>query len=182
MACISKLTEAIAYDCDSGAVGFLNALIINKSDIASFTVASGGVTALTLATGAKAYKIDTVKRSLVMSESLKINEGAPNALSHQATIVYTGNKHAGPTSRFIDAVTNGSFVIITNPIVYARGSYAPSVFGLYYGLSATSIERSSHDNGTWATVTLETPENVIGEDNLTMAQTLYDALYKAAVG
>ena len=180
MACISKLTEAIAYDCDSGAVGFLDALIINKSDIASFTVESGGVSALALAAGARAYKIDTVKRSLVVSESIKINEGAPNAMSHRATIVYTGNKHTGPTSRFIDAVTNGRFVIITNPIVYARGSYAPSVFGLYYGLSATSMERSSHDNGGWATVTLETPENVIGEDNLTMAQTVYDALYAAA--
>lgn len=182
MACITKLTEAIAYDCDSGAVGFLNALIINKSDIASFTVANGDVSVLTLAEGAKAYKIDTVKRSLVVSESIKINEGAPNALSHQATIVYTGNKHTGPAARFIGAVTNGSFVIITDPIVYSRGSYAPSVFGLYYGLSATSIERSSHDNGSWATVTMATPENVIGEDSLTMAQTLYDALYAAAEG
>lgn len=182
MACISKLTEAITYDCDSGAVGFLNALIINKSDITSFTVVDGGVTALTLAAGAKACKIDTVKRSLVMSESIKINEGAPNAMSHQATIVYTGNKHTGPATRFIDAATNGSFVIITNPIVYARGSYAPSVFGLYYGLSTTSIERSSHDNGSWATVTMATPENVIGEDNLTMDQSVYDALYNAAVG
>ena len=180
MACISKLTEAITYDCDSGAVGLLDALIINKSDIASFTVVGGGVTALTLAAGARAYKIDTVKRSLVVSESIKINEGAPNAISHQATIVYTGNKHTGPASRFIDAVTNGSFVIITNPIVYARGSYAPSVFGLYYGLSTTSIERSSHDNGSWATVTMATPEDVIGEDTLTMAQTVYDALYAAA--
>lgn len=182
MACITKLAEAIAYDCDSGAAGFLNALIINKSDITGFAVDSGGVTKLTLANGAKACKIDTVKRSLVVSESIKINDGAPNAMSHQATIVYTGNKHTGPAARFIDAVTNGSFVIITNPIVYARGSYAPSVFGLYYGLSTTSIERSSHDNGSWATVTMATPENVIGEDNLTMAQTLYDALYADAVG
>lgn len=180
MACITKLTEAIAYDCDSGAVGFLNALIINKSDIESFKVESGAVTELTFAAGAKAYKIDTVKRSLVMSESIKINEGAPNALSHQATIVYTGNKHTGPTYRFINAATNGSFVIITNPVVYSRGSSAPSVFGLYYGLFTTSIERSSHDNGSWATVTMATPENVIGEDSLTMSQKLYDTLYKAA--
>ena len=180
MACITKITEAIAYDCDSGSTGFLNALIINRGDIVSFTVESGGVTALTLVAGANAYKIDTVKRSLVVTESIKINEGAPNAMSHQATIVYTGNKHTGPTSRFIDAATNGSFVIITNPIVYARGSYAPSIFGLYYGMSTTSIERSSHDNGGWATVTMATPENVIGEDNLTVAQTVYDALYTAA--
>ena len=50
MACISKLANAIAYDCDSGATGLVSALIINKADIASFTVTAGGtVSALTLA-------------------------------------------------------------------------------------------------------------------------------------
>ena len=40
MACISKLATAIAYDCDSGATGIKRAVIINKADIASFTVDS----------------------------------------------------------------------------------------------------------------------------------------------
>jgi hypothetical protein len=182
MACISKLANAITYNCDSGATGFLSALIINKSDIASFTVDStaGVVSSIALVPGAKAYRIDTVKRSLVMSESIKINEGAPNALSHQATIVYTELRPGKTATSVISAVTNGSFVILTNPIVYSRGSNTPSVWGLYYGLSTTSIERSSHDNGGWATVTMETPENVIGEDVLTMPQTVYDDLYAAA--
>ena len=180
MACITKLTEAISYNCDSGATGFLNALIINKADIASYVVEAGGVSALTLVPGAKAYKIDTVKRSLVITESIKINDGAPNALSHQATITYTREKHNGPTTRFIMAATNGSFVIVTNPVSYSPGSYAPSVFGLYYGLSTTAIDRSSHENGYWATVTMATPENVIGEDDITMAKSVYDALYAAA--
>ena len=183
MACITKLASAITYNCDSGATGFLSALIINKSDIVSFTVdpANGVVSAITLAPGAKAYKIDTVKRSLVVSESIKINEGAPNAMSHQATIVYTELRPGKTSTGVISAATNGSFVILTNPIVYARGTNTPSVWGLYYGLSTTSIERSSHDNGGWATVTMETPENVIGEDVLTMPQAEYDALYAAAV-
>ena len=38
MACISKLASAIAYDCDTGATGLVSAIIINKADIASFTV------------------------------------------------------------------------------------------------------------------------------------------------
>lgn len=183
MACISKLASAITYNCDSGATGFLSALIINKSDIASFTVnaADGVVSAITLASGAKAHKIDTVKRSLVMSESIKINEGAPNAMSHQATIVYTELRPGKTSTGVINAATNGSFVILTNPIIYSRGANAPSVWGLYYGLSTTSIERSSHDNGGWATVTMGTPENVIGEDTLTMPQAEYDALYATAV-
>ena len=75
------------------------------------------------------------------------------------------------------ALSNGSFVVLAK---HAEGSQA--VYGLYYGLSATSSERSSHDNGNWATYTLETPENVIGEDNLYVGRTTYDNLYAAAVG
>lgn len=182
MACITKIASAITYNCDSGATGFLSALIINKADIAGFTVdvANGVVSALTLVPGAKAYKVATVRRSLVMSESIKINEGAPNAMSHQATIVYTELRPGKSSTGIINAATNGSFVILTDPIVYSRGSNTPSVWGLYYGLSTTSIERSSHDNGGWATVTMATPENVIGEDTLTMPQVIYDALYEAA--
>lgn len=178
MACISKLTRAITYDCDSGATGLVSALIINKADIASFTVdTSGSVSAFTLASGAKAYKIDTVKRSLVMSSALKVNEGAPNAFTHTATL--TDMTRATSTYHFVisSAVSNGSFVIIYRPV----GGTQAVVNGLYYGMVATAFDRNSHDNGAWSTITLETPENVIGEDNLSMATSAYEALYAAAV-
>ena len=179
MACISKLANAIAYDCDSGATGLVSALIINKADIASFTVdATGAVTVLTLASGAKAYKIDTVKRSLVMSTALKVNEGAPNAFTHTATITDMTRATSGTYFNICSSMSNGSFVIISRP---AGGTQAV-VNGLYYGMSATAFDRNSHDNGAWSTITLETPENVIGEDNLSMATSTYNALYEAAVG
>ena len=179
MACISKLANAIAYDCDSGATGLVSALIINKADIASFTMAGGGgaVSALTLAAGARAYKIDTVKRSTTISTSLKINEGAPNAYTHTVNLTVMDAISSGAYISLSLALSNGSFVVLAK---HAGGSGA--VYGLYYGLSATSAERSSHDNGGWATYTLETPENVIGEDNLYMGLVAYDALYAAAVG
>lgn len=179
MACISKLASAIAYDCYTGATGLISAIAINKADIASFTVdrASGTVTALTLVPGAKAYKIDTVKRSLVISEALKVNDGAPNAQSHSASITITSA--ATSVLRAIRAaITNGSFVILAErPGV--EGAY---VYGLYYGLSATAMDYSSHDNGGWTTVTLETPENVIGEDSLLAVLSVYETLQAAAVG
>lgn len=179
MACISKLANAIAYDCDSGATGLVSALIINKADIASFTVDSSNmlVTGVTLASGAKAYKIDTVKRSLVLSSALKVNDGAPNAYSHSATVVFTEVLTNNGRSS-MSAFTNGSFVVI------AKGPTAapPRVYGLYYGMPATAVENNSHENGNWTTVTLETPENVIGEDVLAMPDVNYNALYAAAVG
>lgn len=178
MACITKLANAIAYDCDTGATGLVSALIINKADIASFTVdgANSAVTAITLASGAKVLRIDTVKRSLVVSSTLKINEGAPNAYTHSASLVIT--RKADSSGRAIQAaLTNGSFVVLAaRPGV--AGAY---VYGLYYGLSATASESSSHDNGGWTTATLETPENVIGEDNILALDTVYDALYAVSL-
>ena len=177
MACITKLANAIAYDCDTGATGLVSAIIINKADIASYVVdsANNAVTAITLASGARAYRIDTVKRSLVVSSTLKVNEGAPNAYAHSASLTVT--RPADSSYRAIRAaLTNGSFVVLAaRPGV--AGAY---VYGLYYGLSATASESSSHDNGGWTTATLETPENVIGEDNILAIATVYDALYAAA--
>lgn len=179
MACISKLASAIAYDCDSGATGLVSAIIINKADIASFTLNSNatGVSALTIAPGAKAYKIDTVKRSLVMSTALKVNDGAPNASTHSASLTYTQSIDTLGTS-IMNSFANGSFVIIAKP----AGLNAVRVYGLYYGLSATAVDNNSHENGGWVTVTLETPENVIGEDALIMSDAYYNTLYGAAVG
>ena len=178
MACITKLANAIAYDCDTGATGLVSALIINKADIASFThdTANTRLTAITLSTGAKAYKIDTVKRSLVLSETLKVNDSAPNAYSHSASIVLTAAP-SGALRALRTAITNGSFVILAQ-----RAGGPAAVYGLYYGMSAVSSDYSSHDNGGWTTVTLETPENVIGEDTILVESDVYNALYAAAVG
>ena len=178
MACITKLASAVAYDCDTGATGLVSALIINKADIASSSVSEAGfVSGVTLVPGAKAYKVDTVKRSLVMSVSLKVNDGAPNAYTHTATIVDTGDREGNSGRNKARAFTNGSFVIITKPV----GKEYGAVFGLYYGMSATSSDFSTHDNGGWTTTVLSTPENVIGEDSLVMIGADYEALYAAAL-
>ena len=179
MACISKLAFAIAYDCDSGATGLVSAIIINKADIASFTVSGGGtVTGLTLVPGAKAYKIDTVKRSLVLSTALKVNDGAPNAFTHTATLTDMTPATSGTHFNIGSSMSNGSFVIISRPV----GGTTATVLGLYYGMSATAFDQNSHENGAWSTITLETPENVIGEDNLSLGSADYSALFDAAVG
>lgn len=179
MACITKLASAIAYDCDSGATGLVSALIINKADIASFTVdGSGALLTLTLVSGASAYKIDTVKRSLVLSSALKVNDGAPNAYTHSANITIMNGTAQDAYSSISRAISNGSFVILARPVATSHAIAR----GLYYGMSATAFDQNSHENGSWATATIETPENVIGEDNIVVPGSVYDALYKAAVG
>lgn len=180
MACISKLANAIVYDCDSGATGLVSAIIINKADIASYTLDSSiRVTGLTLAAGASAYKVDTVKRSTTVSTALKINNGAPNAYTHSVTLTIMGLIGSADYAKLLGALTNGSFVVLAK---HAGTSRNCAVYGLYYGMGAVSVDRSSHDNGSWTTATLETPENVIGEDNLYIGDAEYNALYAAAVG
>ena len=178
MACISKLAGGFEYDCDTGATGIESATIINKEDIESFSVNAGTdhkVIALTLKTNAKAYKIDTPKRTLVLSESLKTNEGAPNAFTHSATLIVT-SAASDALYGVLGAMTNGSFVILTR----SKGGLTRA-YGLYYGMSPSSIERSSHDNGGWYTITMETPEQFIGEDALQVGTILYDTIYSEAV-
>lgn len=178
MACISKLASAIAYDCDTGATGLVSAMIINKADIDSFVFTGDLVSQIALKSGAKPYRIDTVKRSLVLSSSLKVNEGAPNAYTHSATIVDTSERGYGTEMRSrINAYANASFVIVGWPVGKSFGQ----VYGLYFGMSPTSVDYSSHDNGGWTTIVASTPENVIGEDELFMSRDAYDTLYATAV-
>lgn len=187
MACLSKIQSAITYDCDGGNVGLISALLINKEDIATIVFDSTNpalVTNLTLKEGASAYKIDTVKRTLVTTESLKVNEGAPNAYTHTATAVVTGAVASALFRDLINPVANGSFVILTRALKSVGSTLMSDTarpFGLYYGMSATAVDRSSHENGGWFTITMATPERVIGEDALTMNIGTYNVLYDAAI-
>lgn len=177
MACISKFTFGSAYDCDTGATGIESALIFNKEDIAAYVLSEGSLllSAFTLVSGAKAYKIDTPKRTLVLTDSLKINEGAPNSFSQSATLVYTSVQGSSNLRGFISSSANTGAVIMAKlPGNVVR------VYGLYFGMYATAIDKSTHDNGGWFTITMSTQEQVIGEDLINVQADLYDSLYTAA--
>lgn len=180
MACISKLSSALNYDCDTGSTGLVSAIIINREDIASFSLSasnSSHIDGLTFVSSAKTYIIDTPKRVLTISETLKTNEGAPNAFTHSATLVVTKKINAvSELSSLVNPMANGNFVIM---VLDSTGLYR--IYGLYYGMSAISIERNTHDNGSWYTITMQTPEQAIGEDALTVESTIYKQVYADAI-
>lgn len=171
MACLSKISSAINYDCGNGFVGFSRAAIINKDDISAMTVKNGVVTVLTLASHSNAYRITTQKKAFSVVETARVNENAPNAFSHEATITVFEKENPALFNQLI----NGNVVIIANHLGYYR------LFGAYYGMRTSASNMSSSENGGWATFTLSTPEGVIGEDYLTVDTAAGDAILSEAV-
>ena len=171
MACLQKISSAIDYDCANGFVGFSQVAMINKADIQSFVVdASKAVTALNIGSSVP-YGVASQKKGFSVSETVRVNDGAPNAYVHEVTV--TVYEKENPL--LFNQLANGDVVFIAKRAKYCR------IYGLFYGLQPTASSMNSNENGGWATFTFTTPEGVIGEDYLTVKDTVYTAIFNAVV-
>ena len=171
MACLQKISNAINYDCSNGFVGFSQVAMINKADIQYFAVdASKVVTEWGIGNGVL-YGVASQKKGFSVSETVRVNDGAPNAYTHEVTI--TVYEKENPL--LFNQLANGDVVFIAKRSTHCR------IYGLYYGLQPTASTMNSNENGGWATFTFATPEGVIGEDYLTVKDVLYDTIFKAVV-
>ena len=171
MACLQKISSAIDYDCANGFVGFSQVAMINKADIQSFVVdASKAVTALNIGSSVP-YGVASQKKGFSVSETVRVNDGAPNAYAHEVTV--TVYEKENPL--LFNQLANGDVVFIAKRAKYCR------IYGLFYGLQPTASSMNSNENGGWATFTFTTPEGVLGEDYLTVKDTVYTAIFNAVV-
>ena len=171
MACLQKISSAIDYDCANGFVGFSQVAMINKADIQSFvTDASKVVTALNIGSGVP-YGVASQKKGFSVSETVRVNDGAPNAYVHEVTV--TVYEKENPL--LFNQLANGDVVFVAKRAKYCR------IYGLFYGLQPTASSMNSNENGGWATFTFTTPEGVLGEDYLTVKDTVYTAIFNAVV-
>lgn len=171
MACLQKISNAIDYDCSNGFVGFSQVAMINKADIQSFVVdASKNVTTLDIGSGVP-YGVASQKKGFSVSETVRVNDGAPNAYVHEVTV--TVYEKENPL--LFNQLANGDVVFIAKRADYCR------IYGLFYGLQPTASSMNSNENGGWATFTFTTPEGVLGEDYLTVKNTVYTAIFNAVV-
>ena len=171
MACLQKISSAIDYDCANGFVGFSQVAMINKADIQSFVVdASKVVTALNIGSSVP-YGVASQKKGFSVSETVRVNDGAPNAYVHEVTV--TVYEKENPL--LFNQLANGDVVFIAKRAKYCR------IYGLFYGLQPTASSMNSNENGGWATFTFTTPEGVLGEDYLTVKDTVYTAIFNAVV-
>ena len=171
MACLQKISSAIDYDCANGFVGFSQVAMINKADIQSFVAdASKVVTGLNIGSGVP-YGVASQKKGFSVSETVRVNDGAPNAYVHEVTV--TVYEKENPL--LFNQLANGDVVFIAKRAKYCR------IYGLFYGLQPTASSMNSNENGGWATFTFTTPEGVLGEDYLTVKDTVYTAIFNAVV-
>lgn len=173
MGCLSKLNKAILVDCDGGATGVAEMLLINFADIATKSVAEG-IATITLASGAKAVLVESNKKGVNATEELKQNDNAPTALTQAVTFtLYQGN----PTGTLIvNQILNGTFLAIVKSKAGRIRAY-----GLNYGLTMSAFTEDMNANGGFTTITLSTPENVIGEMRASFADVAYTTLRNAAI-
>lgn len=173
MGCLNKLNKAILVDCVGGATGIAEMLLINFADIASKSIADG-IATITLAASAKAVLVESNKKGVNATEEVKQNDNAPTALT-QAVMFTLYVKHLGGT-QIVNQILNGSFLAL---VKYKSGD--KRVFGYNYGMVLSSLSEDANANGGYTTITLSTPENVIGEMRLSFAGVDYDTLRAAAI-
>ena len=173
MGCLNRLDRAILVDCDGGATGVAEMLLINFADIASKSVANS-VATITLTANAKAVLVESNKKGVNATEEVKQNDNAPTALTQAVTFtMYQGNTNG---THILNQILNGTFLALVK-----TKSGRHRVYGYNYGLNPTAISEDLNANGGFTTITLSTPENVIGETRLSFADASYNTLRAAAI-
>lgn len=174
MGCLSKLNKAILVDCDGGATGIAEMLLINFSDIATKSVDASGVAIITLASGAKAVLVESNKKGVNATEEVKQNDNAPTALTQTVTFtLYQGNSNG---TQIVNQILNGTFLAIVK-----TKAGRTRVYGINYGLTLSAFTEDMNANGGFTTITISTPENVIGEMRASFSNASYNSLRSAAI-
>ena len=173
MGCLNKLNKAILVDCDGGATGVAEMLLINFADIASKSIVEG-TAIITLASGSKAVLVESNKKGVNATEEIKTNDNAPTALTQAVTFTLYQSDVEG--ARTINQILNGMFLALVKTKAGKIRAY-----GYNYGLGMSAISEDLNANGGFTTITLSTSENVIGETRLSFADASYNTLRAAAI-
>lgn len=173
MACIKKITDDLAFDCNNpgliaGIVGVEEAIIINFEDVSSVSATpSTGSALITLKAGTKGYTIQCVKNSVQITEAARANDNAPTMLELTANIKLLS---ALPVVTYINGLLSGSFLLAvktkTNQY-YLLGAHSP--------LEVSDMVTDSATDGV-TTATLKTPDGSCGDYRYSITAELYNQL------
>lgn len=161
-------------DCNAGAAGIEELLLINYSEIASKGLSAGQAT-LTLSSGGKAILVESNKKGVNASSEARINDNGPTGLADSVTFTIYGKGEGSADT--VNRILNGRFVAVAK--MKEKNIYR--VYGLVYGLNMSAYTEEANANGGFTTITLTTPENVIGEQRAHFNPTTYTTLRTGAI-
>lgn len=173
MGCISNITGAITYDCLGGAVGIADLMLINYSDVQSVAINKGEATVTLTSTG-KPVRVASIRKGANATEAVRSNENAPNAL--EQTVNFTVYKKTKVEADFVNTIINSRLVAVAKMV--ENGVYR--IFGPNYGLEVSALEESANENGGFTTITISTPENVLGEPRAVITESTWNTLVAKA--
>lgn len=172
MGCISKLNKAILANCENGAAGIEEMVLINSTDVSAIAVNAGVVT-ITLTD--KGVLVEGLKKAINATEELKTNDNAPTALTQ--SVMFTVYNKDSNAAVIVNTILNGRFLAIAK--MKESGVYR--AYGVTYGMESSAVSEDANANGGYTTITLATPENALGEMRLTLTKAHYDSIRAAAV-
>ena len=175
MACLSKFVGSFTLDCGAPKNGPLmkpiGAVILNASDIESFTIGGGGAATITRIPTTVGVPIETANGALTISVALKGGEVAAQTYDVTAEMtLFTHTLYSADYGFAAWAGANASIVLAVN---HGNGVYR--VYGLGYPLECLSLEGDTNGNGfTRATFGVEDWQ--VGTTISSISKEAYDAL------
>lgn len=159
--CEHLISDNVSYQCDNPIFTGLEPVgyLCNKSDIASFTKANSIVSAITMKTGKKMYKIYAPGKTPFNGTTTTFVEGKTlNKFDKTVAFVVLEN---GPSvvESVIEPLANGSFVaVIENSWASTNGNSKFEIFGLDKGLKASEVSNDKYGedaDGGWNVTMVE---------------------------
>ena len=148
-------------------------MLINYSDIQSVAINKGGATVTLTSTG-KPVRVASIRKGANATEAVRSNENAPNAL--EQSVNFTVYKKSKVEADFVNTIINSRLVAVAKMI--ENGVYR--IFGCNHGLEVSALEESANENGGFTTITISTPENVLGEARATITESTWNTLIAKA--
>lgn len=178
MACIKKLEQNVTFDCAKAAEptsmrGIEELILVNYSDISSYSVDSAGLASITMATGQKGYVFTSVNNSVSVSIAARINDAILTAEEHTVVIKLIDNSGAIGVSKLSELIL--SLRVGTFAACVWTSSGHRLVYGLMSGLECSEIVGDSTTDGL-ITITLKTPDNAGGDRMLAITEGTYNGL------
>lgn len=178
MACIRKLEQNVTFDCaraqePTSLRGIEELILVNYSDISSYSVDDVGLAAITMTTGTKGYVFTSVNNSISATIAARVNDAIITAEEHTVIIKLIDNNGsigAGELSKLILSLRAGTFAAC---VLTASGNRL--VYGLMAGLECSEITGDTATDGI-VTITLKTPDSAGGDRMLAITEGTYTGL------